>query len=111
APLVHNPYNESAGFVALGMQWTLDVPQKLARRRQAEGDLHEAVAMQVGAEQLVRLDVQQALGDLADARVRVERYGNQTQIGKQLANQAGVAFDSGLGDARDLLEGTLLFPR
>ena len=111
SPFVNNPYHESSGFVALGMQWTLDVPQKLARFRQAEGELHEAVAMQVGAEQLVRLDVQQAVGDLADARVRVERYGNQTQIGKQLANQAGVAFDSGLGDARDLLEGTLLFLR
>src|SRR2546428_10751744 len=67
--------------------------------------------MKVGAEQLVRLDVQQALGDLADACVRVERYGNETQIGKQLSNQAGGAFDSGLGDARELLEGTLLFMR
>src|SRR6266478_247871 len=111
SPFVNNPYHESSGFVALGMQWTLDVPQKLARLRQAEAELHEAIAMQVGAEQLVRLDVQQALGDLADARVRVERYGNETQIGKQLANQAGVAFDSGLGDARELLEGTLLFMR
>src|SRR3989441_343368 len=111
SPFVDNPYHESSGFVALGMQWTLDGPQKLARLRQAEGELHEAVAMQVGAEQLVRLDVQQALGDLADARVRVERYGNETQIGKQLSNQAGVAFDSGLGDARELLEGTLLFMR
>ncbi|TMA13564.1 MAG: TolC family protein [Deltaproteobacteria bacterium] len=111
SPFVNNPYHESSGFVALGMQWTLDVPQKLARLRQAEAELHEAIAMQVGAEQLVRLDVQQALGDLTDARVRIERYGNETQIGKQLANQAGVAFDSGLGDARELLEGTLLFMR
>ena len=111
SPFVNNPYHESSGFVALGMQWTLDVPQKLARLRQAEAELHEAIALQVGAEQLVRLDVQQALGDLADARVRVERYGNETQIGKQLSNQAGVAFDSGLGDARELLEGTLLYMR
>src|SRR6266436_470018 len=73
SPFVNNPYHESSGFVALGMQWTLDVPQKLARLRQAEAELHEAIAMQVGAEQLVRLDVQQALGDLEDARVRVER--------------------------------------
>ena len=111
SPFVSNPYHESSGYVALGMLWTLDLPQKMARLRQAEADLHEAVAMQFGAQQLVRLDVQQALGDLGDARVRVERYGNQTQIGKQLANQAGVAFDSGLGDARELLEGTLLYLR
>src|SRR5438105_3620952 len=60
---------------------------------------------------ILEQELQQALGDLADARVRVERYGNETQIGKQLSNQAGVAFDSGLGDARELLEGTLLFMR
>jgi outer membrane protein TolC len=111
SPFVNNPYHESSGYIALGLQGTLDVPQKLARLRQAEADLHEAVAMQLGAQQLVRLDVQQALGDLAEARVRVERYGKETQIGKQLSNQAGVAFDSGLGDARELLEGTLLYMR
>jgi outer membrane protein TolC len=67
--------------------------------------------MQLGAQQLVRLEVQQALGDLAEARVRADRYAKQTAIGKQLATQAGVAFDSGLGEARELLEDTLLYAR
>jgi outer membrane protein TolC len=111
SPFVNNPYHESSGYIGLGLQGTFDVPQKLARLRQAQADLHEAVAMQLGAQQLVRLEVQQALGDLAEARVRVQRYGKETQIGKQLATQAGVAFDSGLGDARELLEGTLLYAR
>jgi outer membrane protein TolC len=93
------------------MQGTFDVPQKLARLRQAEADLHEAAAMQVGAEQLVRLDIQQALGDLSEARVRVERFSKETELGKQLATQAGVAFDSGLGEAREFLEGTVLYAR
>ncbi|HYY53500.1 MAG TPA: TolC family protein [Myxococcales bacterium] len=110
-PFVYNPYHESSGYVALGMQGTLDIPQKLARIRQAEADLHEAMAMQIGAQQLVRLEVQQALGDLAEARVRVDRYAKETEIGQKLATQAGVAFDSGLGDARELLEGTLLYTR
>jgi outer membrane protein TolC len=111
SPFVNNPYHESSGYIGIGLQGTFDVPQKLARVRQAQAELHEAVAMQVGAQQLVRLDLQQALGDLTEARVRVERYGRETQIGKQLSNQAGVAFDSGLGDARELLEGTLLYTR
>jgi outer membrane protein TolC len=110
-PFVNNPYHESSGYVALGLRGTFDVPQKLARLRQAEGDLHEAIAMQLGAQQLVRLEVQQALGDLAEARVRADRYAKQTAIGKQLATQAGVAFDSGLGEARELLEDTLLYAR
>jgi outer membrane protein TolC len=111
SPFVFNPYHEASGYIALGLQGTFDIPQKLARLRQAEADLMEAAAMHVGAQQLVRLEVQQALGDLAEARVRIERYGKETEIGKQLSTQAGVAFDSGLGDARELLEGTLLYAR
>ncbi len=111
SPFVNNPYHAASGYIALGMQGTFDIPQKLARLRQAEADLHEASAMQLGAQQMVRLDVQQALGDLSEARARIDRYAKETQIGKQLSNQAGVAFDSGLGDARELLEGTILYAR
>lgn len=111
SPFVSNPYHEQSGYIALAVRGTFDIPQKLARLRQAEADLREAQAMQSGAQQLVKLDVQQALGDLAEARVRVERYAKQAAIGKQLATQAGVAFDSGLGEARELLEDTLLFAR
>jgi outer membrane protein TolC len=111
SPFLSNPYHESSAYVALALRGTFDVPQKLARLRQAEADLHEAVAMQLGAEQLVRLDVQQALGDLIEARARADRYTKQTAIGKQLSTQAGVAFDSGLGEARELLEDTLLYAR
>jgi len=111
SPFVNNPYHAASGYVAIGMQGTFDIPQKLARLRQAEAELQEAAAMQLGAQQLVRLDLQQALGDLTDARVRVQRYSKETEIGKQLATQAGVAFDTGLGDAREFLEGTLLYAR
>jgi outer membrane protein TolC len=111
SPFAYNPYHSFSGYIALGMQGTFDIPQKLARLRQAEADLHEAQATQLGAQQLVRLDVHQALGDLNEARVKVDRYTKESQIGKQLANQAGVAFDSGLGEARDLLEGTILYTR
>ncbi|MFL5359655.1 MAG: TolC family protein [Myxococcales bacterium] len=107
----YNPYNTQSAFVALGLQATFDIPQKLARVRQAEAQLNDALAQQRGAEQLVRLELRQALGDLQEARVRAERYTNQAAIGKQLAVQASLSFDSGLGDARELLEGTLLWQR
>jgi len=111
SPFVFNPYHEATGYVALALHGTFEIPQKLARRRQAEADLAEALALRRGAEQLVRLEVSQALGDLAEARVKVDRYTKETAIGKQLATQAGVAFDSGLGEARELLEDTLLYAR
>jgi outer membrane protein TolC len=111
SPFVYNPYHSATGYVALALRGTFEIPQKMARKRQAEADLEDAQALRRGAEQLVRLEVQQALGELAEARTRVERYTHQTAIGKQLATQAGVSFDSGLGEARELLEDTLLYAR
>jgi outer membrane protein TolC len=110
-PFAYNPYNQSSLYIALGIQGTLDIPQKLARIRQAEAELSDALAQQRGAEQLIRLELRQALGDLQEARVRADRYSSQAAIGKQLAVQASLAFDSGLGEARELLEDTLLWAR
>ncbi|HKC59948.1 MAG TPA: TolC family protein, partial [Myxococcales bacterium] len=110
-PFAYNPFNQKSAFVALTLQGSLDFPQKFARIRQVEADLQDAIAQQRGAEQLVRLELRQALGDLQEARVRSQRYTNETTIGKQLAIQAGLAFDSGLGEARDLMEDMLLWAR
>jgi outer membrane protein, multidrug efflux system len=110
-PFAYNPYNQRNAYVALALQGTFDVPQKLARIRQAEAELADALAQQRGAEQLIRLEVRQALGDLQEARIRVGRFTNEATIGKQLAVQAGLAFDSGLGEARELMEDVLLWAR
>ena len=110
-PFAYNPYNQRSAYAALALQITFDIPQKMARLRQAEAELRDAAAQQRGAEQLVRLEVRQALGDLEEARQRVLRYTNESNIGKQLAVQAGLAFDSGLGEARELMEDMLLWAR
>ncbi len=110
-PFAYNPYNQQSVYVALALQGSFDIPQKLARIRQAEAELGDALAQQRGAEQLIRLEVRQATGDLQEARVRAERYGNESVIGKRLAVQAGLAFDSGLGEARELMEDVLLWAR
>jgi len=110
-PFAYNPYNQQSVYVALALQGSFDFPQKLARIRQAEAELGDALAQQRGAEQLIRLEVRQATGDLQEARVRAERYGNESVIGKRLAVQAGLAFDSGLGEARELMEDVLLWAR
>jgi len=110
-PFAYNPYNQKSAYAALALRGSFDIPQKLARIRQAEADVREAVAQQSGADHLVRLEIRQALGDLNEARERVVRYTNESTIGKQLAIQAGLAFDSGLGEARELLEDMLLWAR
>lgn len=111
SPFLSNPYFENSPYLAVALRGTLDVPQKLARVRQVEADLHEAQATQAGAASLIKLELQQAVGDLDEARVKVDRYTKETAIAKQLAVQAGVSFESGLGEARELLEDTLLYAR
>jgi outer membrane protein TolC len=110
SPFVNNP-NQRGAFIALGMRGTLDIPQKIYRVRQVEADLHEAQALLAGAESLLRLELQQALGDLAEARVRAQRYSREAAIGKQLLVQAALAFDSGLGTAQELVLDTFLYSR
>ncbi len=111
SPFLNNPYFENSPYLAVALRGTLDLPQKLARVRQTEADLHEALATQQGAGSLIRLELQQAVGDLDEARVKIDRYTRETAIAKQLSVQAGVSFDSGLGEARELLEDTLLYAR
>jgi len=110
-PFANNPYNERGAYVALALRGTLDVGQKLARLRQTEADLKEAEALARGAQQLIRLEVESALNDLEEARVKVDRFSREAAIGKQLALKAGLAFEGGLGTAREMLEDTLLFAR
>jgi outer membrane protein TolC len=110
SPFVNNP-NQRTGFVALGLRGTLDIPQKIYRVRQVEADVHEAQALLAGSESLLRLELQQALGDLAEARVRAQRYSREAAIGKQLLVQAGLAFDTGLGTANDLVLDAFLYSR
>lgn len=110
-PFAYNPYNQKSAYAVLALRGSFDIPQKLARIRQAEADVRDALAQQSGANNLVRLEIRQALGELNEARERAVRYTNESVIGKQLAIQAGLAFDSGLGEARELFEDMLIWAR
>ena len=43
-----------------------------------------------GAESLVRLELQQALGDLEEARIRAERYTREAEMSKKMSVAAGL---------------------
>ena len=56
-------------------------------------------------------EVESALNDLEEARARADRYTKEAAIAKQLSVKAAIAFEGGLGGARELLEDTLLYAR
>ena len=110
-PFAANPYNFTAGFLAVALRGTFDLPIKAARVLQVEAELREAVALQTGAERLLRLDLERALGDLASARGRADQYRGSAVVAKKLVIKGALAFDSGLGAASELLLDTLLYSR
>jgi len=111
APFAYDPYHVLTAYVALALRGTFDIPQKMARVKQVEAQLHEAQATQVGAERLVRLEIEQALADLLSARGRAEHYIAGSAKAKKLLIKGALALDSGLGQAFDVLLDTLLYSR
>jgi outer membrane protein TolC len=111
SPYANNPFNFNAGYVGIGLRGSFDIPQKMARLTQVEADLHEAQAMLVGAERLLRLDVEHALGDLASARGRARHYADSSAMAKRMLIKGALGIDSGLGNAADVLLDALLYAR
>ncbi len=111
SPYASNPYNFNAGYLGIGLRGSFDLPQKLARVTQVEADLHEAQAMLVGAERLLRLDIEKALGDLASARGRARHYADSSAMAKKMLIKGALGIDSGLGNAGDVLIDALLYSR
>ncbi len=111
SPFVYDPYHQFSGYVALALRGTFDIPQKMARVKQVEAQLHEAIATQTGAERLVRLEIEQALADLASARGRAVHYVSGSAKTKKLLTKGYLALESGLGQAFDLLVDSLLYSR
>ena len=83
----------------------------MARLTQVEADLHEAQALLVGAERLLRLDIERALGDLASARGRARHYSDSSAMAKKMLIKGALGIDSGLGNAGDVLIDALLYSR
>jgi outer membrane protein TolC len=111
SPYAVNSFNFSSGYVGIGLRGTFDIPQKSARLAQVEADLHEAQALLVGAERLLRLDIEKALGDLASARGRARHYADSSTMAKKMLIKGALGIDSGLGNAGDVLIDALLYSR
>ncbi len=111
APFAYDPYHALGGYLAFALRGSFDIPQKMARVRQVAAGLHEAQATQVGAERLVRLEIEQALGDLLSARGRSIHYVSGAARAKRLLIKGALALDSGLGQAFDMMIDALLYSR
>jgi outer membrane protein len=104
-PYQYDPYNQVVGGVALGLQANLDPWRTRARGDAAQADVDEVAALKRFADSGIPLQVTRAHAELILARQMVELARQQARITARWVASAQIAWQTGTGDPRDLLEG------
>ncbi|MBI5509118.1 MAG: TolC family protein [Deltaproteobacteria bacterium] len=108
-PYVYDAYNQLVGGVAIGLLFNLDPALAAAKARGAEALAAEIDALDRFAATGIPLRVRKAAGDLQRARRLAELSADGVKATKKWMAFAATQYLTGLGDARDLLEGLVAY--
>jgi outer membrane protein TolC len=110
-PFAYDPYNGKTAGLGLGLRWTFDLPQKLAKLEQAQADLEKAKADELMASSGVRLQIYQAYGALKASLDRAATMDEQKTAARRWFTSAMLGFDSGMGETQEVLLAALMLAR
>ena len=110
-PLLQSSLTAYDGGVALGLQITLDIPQKLARLDRARADLARVTAQLAQAEAAVRLQLEQKLLDLRTGAEQLEQLSRGERAAKAWMRANMMDYGVGLTNTRDLLDSLAAFAK
>ena len=108
-PYVNDSYNDLFGGVALGILWDFDPATALAKADKAQAMVDQVDALNAFAETGIPLRVRQAYLDLKRLEKTVEINRDAKKAARKWMLFSATAFGSGLGDAKELLEGTAAY--
>ena len=108
-PYHYDPYNDLSGGVAVGLQWALDPAAARARTQHAEALGAEVAALRRFAETGIPLQVRQAHQSVTRQRALAELGRSGVKATRKWMTFAATAYESGTGEARDLLEGLVAY--
>jgi outer membrane protein TolC len=103
-PLLQSSLTAYDGGVALGMQVTLDIPQKLARLDRARADLAKISAQLDQAEAALRLQIEQKLLDLRVGAENLAHLSRGERAAKAWMRANMMDYGVGITNTRDLLD-------
>ena len=103
-PWVRDEFNAFAVGLVLGVRQDLAFPLRSARAEKAAAERATLLRQREGLARLVAVQVDAAIADIEAARTRLEAAQSAQQSGKALFRSAGLDFQSGLIEARDLIE-------
>ncbi|MBI3074011.1 MAG: TolC family protein [Deltaproteobacteria bacterium] len=100
-----NGIANTVGFaVFAGLKWTLDIPQKLARIRQAEAELKSLTTQFELATRAIAFEAKQAYHELAEQRTKLAVNQKAKKSMRQWLISSMLNFETGLIETRDLID-------
>jgi outer membrane protein TolC len=103
-PFVFDPFNLDLYGAALGIRLTLDIPQKIARVRQADAELRKLEAQRQRAVEGIRLEVRKAWLEWRQAKEQAALITKGRKSAQGWLFQAMINFSTGLMKLRDLTD-------
>jgi outer membrane protein TolC len=102
--LLNNGWTRYGGSLMLGLQVSLDIPQKLARLERAEAELRQVEAQLELAERGVALDVERRLEDVLAARDSLQAQRDGQRAARAWLRTNMMSYGVGLANTRDMLD-------
>jgi outer membrane protein TolC len=108
-PYWYDPYNTVTGDVALALKWDFDPAKAHAKGDQARAVVEQVDGLAKFAATGIPLEVRKAHDDLIQARRMATLSEDGAASARKWMTFAAVAYASGTGEVRDLLEGIAAF--
>lgn len=103
-PWVSDPFNHLGGGAVVGLQQDLSFPMLYAKLDKARAERETLKRQRDGISRLVAQQVDAAVSEVAAARERLAAANQAFGSGKQWFRSAGLDFQAGLGEPKDVLE-------
>ena len=106
---VYDPWNDLSGGVALAFKWDFDPAKAHARSQEALALVEQVDGLARFASTGIPLEVRKARDDLVQARQMTALSDDGATSARKWMTFAAIAYTSGTGETRDLLEGVAAF--
>lgn len=104
-PYHNDPFNRINGGVAVGLQWDFQPLRSRARAQVAQARGAEVTALRAFAQTGIPLEVSRAHQAVTQQRALIETSRGAVKATRKWVTFAGSAWQTGTGDARDILDG------
>jgi multidrug efflux system outer membrane protein len=105
----NDPFNRTLGAIALGLEWRLDVPQRLFAKDEARATARRAHAEAAVQEQLMEVNVTRLAQDLLNQRSLLDVYRASRKASQGWLTATWDTYESGFGTFRDVMDALVQF--